>query len=409
MPTPIELIEKLTPEQRWRLAEKIYASVPGTTFKTWSPAQENARTLWVENQLSRILLFYPTGKGKSKTALGLLYAEGYREVVVIAPLKAHPDWKEDARLLGMNARVETVEKFRRENSLYKKDVPIVADEFHMFGGHTAIGWKKLNRMATKLQAPLIMMSATPNYNDAERVFCIQSIGRREPNRNYKGWLYSNFETKENPFSPLPYVEKPIHFDNATEMLKAEPYVAYIEDDAVWKTETLKLWAPDSSDFERLGYSRRHHRVVNSLMEKYHKGVSLKLINERGLIWNEILVGLFMYFAQHPERKKWLIFCNHKDVANALYRSVTDKVWLIDGDTENHDEVKREFIRSSHGFLIGTTALATGVDGIDKVCQSMLILDDVRGDASKRRQLIGRILPRGTDDGVERLVVTAIFE
>ena len=409
MPTPTDLIAKLTPEQRWRLAEKIYASVPETTFKTWSSAQEEARTRWVENELNRVLLFYPTGKGKSKTALGLLYAAGYREVVVIAPLKAHPDWKEDARLLGMNARVETVEKFRQGNSLYTKDVPIVADEFHMFGGHTAIGWKKLNRMATKLQAPLVMMSATPNYNDAERVFCIQSIGRREPNRNYKGWLYSNFETKENPFSPLPYVEKPIHFDNATEMLKAEPYVMYIEDDAVWKTEELHIKAPDLSDFERLGYSRRHHRVMNSLMEKYHKSTDLMMIDEEGKVHESIRMAIANMLTDHIDRRKWLIFCNHKTVANALYRTLRGNVWLIDGDTENHDEVKHEFIKASHGFLIGTTALATGVDGIDKVCQSMLILDDVRGDASKRRQLIGRILPRGTDDGIDRLVVTAIFE
>ena len=45
--------------------------------------------------------------------------------------------------------------------------------------------------------------------------------------------------------------------------------------------------------------------------------------------------------------------------------------------------------------MGTTALATGTDGIDKVCDTLVIVDDV-DDAALRRQLIGRILPRGLD-------------
>ena len=48
-------------------------------------------------------------------------------------------------------------------------------------------------------------------------------------------------------------------------------------------------------------------------------------------------------------------------------------------------------------LVGTATLATGVDGIDKVCDQLLIFDRLDGDPSKERQLIGRVLPRGTTD------------
>jgi superfamily II DNA or RNA helicase len=44
-------------------------------------------------------------------------------------------------------------------------------------------------------------------------------------------------------------------------------------------------------------------------------------------------------------------------------------------------------------LIGTASLATGTDGLDKVCDLLIILDDTDDD-SLRRQLIGRIMPRG---------------
>jgi hypothetical protein len=38
-------------------------------------------------------------------------------------------------------------------------------------------------------------------------------------------------------------------------------------------------------------------------------------------------------------------------------------------------------------------LATGTDGLDRVCDTLVILDDTDDDAL-RRQLIGRIMPRG---------------
>ena len=47
------------------------------------------------------------------------------------------------------------------------------------------------------------------------------------------------------------------------------------------------------------------------------------------------------------------------------------------------------------MLIGTASLATGTDGLDKMCDTLIILDDTDDD-SLRRQLIGRIMPRGAD-------------
>ena len=44
-------------------------------------------------------------------------------------------------------------------------------------------------------------------------------------------------------------------------------------------------------------------------------------------------------------------------------------------------------------LVGTQTLATGTDGLDKMCDLLVILDDTE-DNAMRRQLIGRIMPRG---------------
>ena len=71
--------------------------------------------------------------------------------------------------------------------------------------------------------------------------------------------------------------------------------------------------------------------------------------------------------------------------------------LITGATKPTDRRKEleRFIDGTTSILIGTAALATGLDGLDKVCDRILLYDDT-DDASLRRQVIGRIMPRGAD-------------
>ena len=68
---------------------------------------------------------------------------------------------------------------------------------------------------------------------------------------------------------------------------------------------------------------------------------------------------------------------------------------VDGKTTLRTKEERieDFRTGQLDVLIGTATLATGTDGIDKVCDTMVILDDTDDD-SLRRQLVGRILPRG---------------
>jgi superfamily II DNA or RNA helicase len=97
-------------------------------------------------------------------------------------------------------------------------------------------------------------------------------------------------------------------------------------------------------------------------------------------------------------KPVLVFTAHSTVGEALARTFErDEVnyGYVDGKTtlRNKEERIEEFRRGKVAVLIGTATLATGTDGIDKVCDTMVILDDTDDD-SLRRQLVGRILPRG---------------
>jgi len=404
----------------WDEAEKIFRQADahkpaGKRFEAWSQSQREAYLKWGAS-LKRLLLFFPTGEGKTKTALALMAMRGHKRIVIIAPLATHGAWKHDAALLGLTVRVDTFHKFRLQDTAYSKttDMAFIVDEFHQLGGHGAAGWKKFNRMMRHFTGDVVMASATPNYNDAERVFCLTAIGDEMPSRDYINWLWDNCNCSINRFSKVPDVDedRPFkNYDNALTFLQSRDWVAYIEDKAEWQPRTLILPAHENILFERYNANKRSSKVMNSEMEKRHARINDRFIGEDGLIRPEIMGAVSKELSLFPDRTKWMVFAFHKTVAQALKRTVPGNTWLIDGDTnKNHvDSIKDDFIRHpGGGWLIGTTAIATGMDGVDKVCTSMLILDDIDGDPSLRRQLIGRILPRGSADDRPRLVVTATF-
>lgn len=377
-------------------------------FTTWKSSQEEAFDKFQSLPNKRIFLFFPTGEGKSKTSLALVRSRGFDKLVVVAPKKTHAQWERDAATLGFQMKLYSPEKFRMKGTAVPTNVPWIIDEYHKLGGHAGLGFKKWKALSTRIKAPIVGMSATPNYNDADRVFCLEVTFEEHPVFNYEDWLYKNCEVEPNRFAYYPTVTGLLNFDSPIDMLKSKPWVAFVEDTSTWNKGELVLPTWYDYKFEQYGLIERRVRVCASDMEKRHKRVDLRFINDKGRIRKRVLKAVKEELARYPQYKKWLIVCAHKSVAEALYESLKRDVWLITGDTKDIEPEKNGFIVAKSGWLIGTTALAEGVDGLDKTCQAMLLLDDIEGDDSKRRQIIGRILPRGRNDGIERLVITAKF-
>ena len=377
-------------------------------FTHWKDSQEAAFGQFQSLPNKRIFLFFPTGEGKSKTSLALIKSQGFDKIVVVAPKKTHSQWERDAAVLDFQLKLYSPEKFRMKGTPVPTNVPWIIDEYHKLGGPSAQGFKKWKSLSAKIQAPIVGMSATPNYNDPDRVFCLEVTFEESPVSNYGDWLYKNCKTEPNRFAYYPIVTGLLRFDSPLDMLKSKSWVAFVEDTAVWNKHELVLPTMYDYKFEQYGLLERQLRVVASDMEKRHARVSLCFLNDKGRIRKRVLRAVQEELAKYPQYKKWLIVCAHKTIATALYESLKRDVWLITGDTKDIEPEKNGFIVAKHGWLIGTTALAEGVDGLDKTCQAMLLLDDIEGDASKRRQIIGRILPRGTGDERKRLVITAKF-
>lgn len=381
---------------------KIEERAGATLFDHQRQAVEHAA---VQPEPQRRCLYYKTGAGKTFTSLAQVLVCGYNEAVVIAPPSTHHAWMVWGTRTDVKVYPMSHAKFRMKDTKLDRHTPVIADEFHLFGGQSGAGFKKLQGLARGLKAPLILASATPNYNDAERVYCIQSIlDPASTKGGFLQFLYRHCNTEQNPFGMVPLVDEDqpfINYKDARDFLSSLPNVDYLPDDLVYTIEEVDYWEPSNQEMDRFGYDRRNHRIIASQMEERHTRRYQGLVNERGLIHDAVFDKLL----DQMDGKAVLIFANHETVASALARTfehLRRHTLLVTGKTSKKDKDLQvnAFKDGQLDILIGTASLATGTDGLDKVCDTLVILDDTDDDAL-RRQLIGRIMPRGSDTDTSR--------
>lgn len=363
----------------------------------WTFAVRNATPRTV-----RALLFYKTGAGKTYTAAGMLHQLGYDKAVVIAPPSTHESWKSVMAKLDIETELISHAKFRQKGYRLSRTTPVIADEFHLFGKNTGAGYVKLQKLADHLDAPIILNSATPNYNDAERCYCIMRI--LDP-QNFKGGIMDFIarycETEPNFFGIMPIVTGFRNHKDAADFLSSQPCVFYVEDDVDYSIieEHIQLGTPQA--FSEMGLDTRHNfeRIMASQMEARHrlKRIKLLTVDERRL---DPTVATHLHRLLNAAKGKVLIFSASEKIAKAAAYSLSIgwRVLTVTGrdNTASKTSTIRAFIKDPDAqVLVGTAALATGTDGLDRVCDTLIILDDTDDDAM-RRQLIGRIMPRGAN-------------
>lgn len=375
-----------------RQVDELEAQLPEKFFVH----QREALELVVTDEPERLCFYYPTGKGKTLTSLAALHLMGVYSALVITPPSTYAAWMAQAKVLGMTIECVSHAKFRQRGYQLSRRKAVIADEFHLFGGHTGQGWKKLKRLSLVLEAPLILMSATPNYNDAERVYCIQSIiDAPGVAGGYLQFLYDNCTTEVNPFGVLPKVTGFRNYVSAEEYLADLNNVLYLPDELIYSINDVPVVAPVYPSFDQYGYDKRKHRIMASQMEARHTATYNSLVDEHGLLWPSVEAKLDTLCNVSAST---LVYANHATVAQAAFVTLAKRwssVSLVTGSTpaKQKELILDEFRRDRSAILVGTATLATGTDGLDKVCDTLVILDDTDDDAL-RRQLIGRIMPRG---------------
>lgn len=379
---------------------------------TWFPHQLEALDGEAQTNACdlRACLYFATGKGKTYTALALLAQAGVADAVVVAPLKTHAKWHYDAALAGIQITTMSHAKYRQKTTKFPKLKPVIIDEFHMLGGAQGAGWKKLRVQARFMQAPLIILSATPNYNDVERVYCVEHILNVLPGADFLNWLYRHCDTEQNHFGMMPLV---IGFRDgrpAKEHLAELPHVYYIEDPHEnFPVADIQLATTLPDAFEEYGLDHREQRIMASHMEAQSARRKLHLIGDDGLLRPEVYDELIELAGQTTGPV--LVFCARSTIARAAYVTALEhnvRAGLVTYTPKQDEAIAtlEAFRRGELDVLFGTATMSTGVDGLDKVCDMLILLDDTDDD-SLRRQVIGRILPRGTSSDISKKIVARL--
>lgn len=356
----------------------------------------------------RLCLYHRTGAGKTFTSLAAMRVAGVDDILVLAPPITHGSWQATARDLGLTITTISHAKFRQKNFRITRTQPLIVDEFHLLGGYQGQGWRKLDRASPGLQAPLIIASATPNYNDAERVYCIYRVLHPGALKGgFLQFLHDHCVTTVNPFGRVPLVEGFREHADAEAFLVALPKVHYVEDQMIKQVELVDIEVEVAvpPEFEDFGLNERTARISASMMEEMHVRRRLQTIGPDGLLWPQVYDEIVELAGNSTTPV--LIFCDSSEIAEATQRTLQAhgaRSVLVTGKTRPAEKQRlvEEFRAGQYAALVGTATLATGTDGLDKMCDTLIIVDDTFDDAL-RRQLMGRILPRGADTDVSRKV------
>lgn len=357
----------------------------------------------------RLGLYHRTGAGKTYTALAAMALAGVQDVLVLAPPSTHASWQQQAQQLKLDIVTISHAKFRQATFKIRRTQAMIIDEVHLLGGASAKGFSKMQRYSRHINAPLIVASATPNYNDAERCYCIQYL--LDP-ANTKGgllaFIHKHCITTPNHFGTKPIVTGFLKHRDAEHFLSELPKVHYVEDEMI-KSITINDIILDHEvpeEFLRLGVDRRRQRMLASQMEERHAYKRLAFMDDDGLIKEDVYEQIAQILGDQPGPS--LVYFDSEQLASAFARTCElngAKALLVTGKlttTAKQDAIDA-FKTGEYDLLIGTATMATGTDGIDKMCDHLLIVDDT-SDGSLRRQLMGRILPRGLDSDTSRKVV-----
>jgi hypothetical protein len=353
----------------------------------------------------RLCLYHRTGAGKTITSLSVMAQVGVKQVLVLAPPVTVQSWKTWGEVFGIEVEVISHAKFRQKTYKVRRDQAMIVDEFHLLGGHTGLGWTKIDRLARGLQAPLVICSATPSYNDAERVYCVQHV--LDPQSAKGGFLqfvYEHCITEVNPFGTMPKVTGFRGSRDAEEYLSMLDGVCYVEDELIKQVVVQDVdmpWVDYPQELEDYGlvgwYDAATTKIVSSIMEERHVRKRYRIM-QAGVLHQHVLDQILYTLSRAGGPV--LLFSAGAKVAEATYKALRDrglKIGLVTGTqtVDQKESVISAFRNGLLDYLIGTATLATGTDGIDKMCDAMLIVEDTDDD-SLRRQLMGRILPRGLD-------------
>ena len=314
----------------------------------------------------RAILCWSMRTGKSLPASIWLERKGGNRIVV-CPKGNKKDWVD----LCPFATVFTKEEFKKYWRLISDPSALVIDEAHYFysklfsKGRSQLATAMYNYLKQNPNLPVWQLSATPIRNDPSSLHTALCFhGRYIP---WKDWQDHFYVLEKRPYIPRPAYfpkkgwQKEIKtvLEKYADIVSLKDCVDYLPPEI---NEIVKVKSPK--------YIRQedHHWTKEHLNEQINKTEYI-----RKLGYAKVIISCH-YTAQIDELKKTL--------------SKDREVFVLDGRTKNHDEIKKAAQESPECYLIVQGSMGFGFDGYMFDC---LVFTSMSHKSLDHTQMKGRLI------------------
>ena len=317
-------------------------------------------------------LFFEMRCGKSLTAI-LLAKKANTKALVICPKGIKTNWIIEIEKFAGNADVITKETFRRDHQSLPKYNAIIVDECHWFGNPKSQLAKSLATYITRHNPSYIwLLSGTPYLSSPWGIWALgRLLGKT-------GGIWNYIPFRNQFFFPMKmgmriiWQPKPNKIKELADLTKTIGSVVKTTDvidfpDEVNEIEYLSL-TPQQK--KAITVVKENEILVLPRMTREHQicGGTLKdnpYLKETEFATDKIERTL-AFIAEH---KKAIVVVRYNDEIDYICKHLSEKVYIINGDVNNRNEVITDFEKADQAILIVNSACCEGWQSI--TCDAML--------------------------------------
>lgn len=361
-----------------------------------------------QENIKNALLYFSMGKGKTLTAMQIVYnaqvSKIISSVIVVAPPSTHKQWEDLLKkYLDIPFKIVSHQWLGKNEAILSKNLSktlLIVDEVHQAANRGKTLTKAVSKLINATFAS-ILMSGTPFRNKEERLYVVHTW-LFDNTESYERWLSFHCNTEPDRFA---YYPKFISF----KVGECEDFLNHIDNGLVKKIfiekESLVFKKTEvnlpvtNSDIEVLKtysvYGNKRIQVANSVRQKLAYLNYLKYCDyiDRDVNGDMMLSGpredIIEIIHKYADRNP-IVYSFSSKISKLFFEKYGKGAFQVDGKTlKKKKEEAISLYKKQGGVIFATDSISTGTDGLQEITDLIIILDDTMDDTN-REQLIGRI-------------------
>jgi|2_EtaG_2_1085320.scaffolds.fasta_scaffold15770_2 superfamily II DNA or RNA helicase len=339
----------------------------------------------------KLLLAHSTGTGKTVSALALTQKNN-QTALVIVPKALKENWRRNIETHGFNTnhKIVSKEEFRRDWDILPYYNAIIIDEFHFFGNLKSQMSKGLQKYIKKHDPEYIYgLTATPFCSSPMNIFALAThLGHKW---NYWNFFNRFFNQVQMGRRNVPVQRTGIE-DEVAELVRDIGDTCKLEDcvdvpEQTFETVYLELTAEQKKAIKEIDAPEAITRFTHQ--HTIENGVKIGDGYVADTYYKALKNDYIASFSD--ENPKFAVICRYNLQLSNLQKILEEKgkkVFLINGNVKNRDEVVQEVENTSECIILIQADCAIGFE-IPSV--PIMIFASLSYSFVSYKQSLGRIL------------------